>query len=423
MAQGESTRPAPGEDARPGKPLRILKVFDGDYPWDVRVEKIVRTLLGRGHSVRLLCRNRKARPRYEKLADGLEICRLPTRTDALSAPFCLTPIWISALFSQIARFRPHRLLVRDLPLAPLALAAGRLTGIPIIADLAEPYPASLRSQWQFERMSAVDRVVRNPYLADLAERLVVRAVDRVLVVCPEAGRRLEGQGLPAGGWTEVGNTVALDWFSPRGEVVSDLSELEGRFLLLFSGLIAGDRGLDVALEALALLRRRQPGRFVLVVVGAERPTVVHRHSSVRAELEKRAGELTLDGDVRFTGWIDHTRLPDVIRHAQIGLLPFRACEHINATLANKLFEYMTLGLPVVASDVPPIVRVLDETGAGITFRSGDAHDLADKIEWLAADPEAQARYAAAGRKATSETYNWETDGRRLLHAVENPAAT
>jgi glycosyltransferase involved in cell wall biosynthesis len=404
----------------PGVSLRILKVFDGDYPWDVRVEKIVKTLLDRGHSVRLVCRNRKARPRYERLADGLEICRLSARLDSLSTPFCLNPIWISALLWQIARFRPHRLLVRDLPLSPLALAAGRLTGIPVIADLAEPYPASLRSQWHFERMSAVDRVVRNPYLAELAERVVVRAVDRVLVVCPEAGHRLEGQGLSAGRWTEVGNTVTLDSFTPRGELLSELSDFNGRFVLLFSGLIAGDRGLDVALDALAILRHRQPGRFALVVVGAERPTVVHRRSSVRAELEQRAARLGLDGDIRFTGWIDHGRLPDVIRRAQIGLLPFRACEHINSTLANKLFEYMTLGLPVIASDIPPMARVLNETGAGITFRTDDAADLADKIERLAKDPQAQARCAAAGRAATNEVYNWKIDGRRLLRAVENP---
>ena len=37
--------------------MRILKIYDGDYPWDVRVEKITQSLLGAGHEVRLLCRN------------------------------------------------------------------------------------------------------------------------------------------------------------------------------------------------------------------------------------------------------------------------------------------------------------------------------------------------------------------------------
>jgi len=42
--------------------MRILKIYDGDYPWDVRVEKVAETLIAAGHSVRLLCRNRRRQP-------------------------------------------------------------------------------------------------------------------------------------------------------------------------------------------------------------------------------------------------------------------------------------------------------------------------------------------------------------------------
>jgi glycosyltransferase involved in cell wall biosynthesis len=392
--------------------MRILEIFDGDYPWDVRVEKVSHTLISVGHTVRLLCRNRKRRARTDKMSDGLEVRRLPGGPDPLSFPFFLNPVWAGSVLSQVHKFRPDRLLVRDLPLAPLALVAGRMFSIPVIADLAEPYPDSLRSQWQFQQRSLVDYVVRSPYLADLVERFVARRIDRVLVVCPEAGRRLERQGLPSTRWTEVGNTVMPDRFVPRGQPVPELAGCEGRLLLLFSGLLAGDRGLDVALEAFARVRRSQPGRFMLVLVG---------EGPVRAQLEAQTAALNLRDDVRFTGWIDHDRLPDVIARAAIGLLPFRACPHINSTLANKLFEYMSLGLPVVASDVPPMLRVLAETGAGVSFRSGDVADLADKIERLAGNPDLRQMSAESGRRATKGMYNWDIDGERLLRAVEKPS--
>jgi glycosyltransferase involved in cell wall biosynthesis len=391
--------------------MRILQIYDGDYPWDVRVEKVSRTLLSAGHSVRLLCRNRARRPRVERDRDGLEIRRLPGLPGLLSFPFFLNPVWAASVIREVRRFRPERLLVRDLPLAPLAVAVGRLTGIPVVADLAEPYPDSLRSQWRFQRMSWFDRVVRNPELADRVERWVVRRLDRALVVCPEAGHRLERQGLPADRWTEVGNTVSVTGFAPRGQAVPEIGDLGDRFVLLFSGLLAGDRGLEVAMEALALLRARYPGRFLLLIVG---------EGPVRAQLEAQAVALQLGDDVRFAGWIEHTRLPEVIGRAHLGLLPFHACEHINATLANKLFEYTTLGLPVVVSDVPPMVRVLNETGAGLTFRSGDAPDLAAQIEKLAQDPLTHQQCSEAARKATRDVYNWELDGQRLLQAVERP---
>jgi glycosyltransferase involved in cell wall biosynthesis len=391
--------------------MRILKVYDGDYPWDVRVEKVASTLIQGGHTVRLLCRNRARRSRRERLSDGLEVRRLPSLPSPLSFPFFLNPIWAVCLLLEVLRFRPHRLLVRDLPLAPLVVSAGRVMGIPVIADLAEPYPDSLRSQWRFQSMSTLDRLVRNPVLAEYVERFVVRGVHRALAVCVEAGRRLERQGLPADRWTEVGNTVRLEAFVPQGKAVPELEGFGDRCLLLFSGLLAGDRGIDVALDALVRLRARHPGRFALIIVG---------DGPVRSQLEAQVAALGLDGDVRFTGWLEHRRLPDVIARARLGLLPFRACEHINATLANKLFEYMALGLPVVASDVPPMVRVLKETGAGITFRSGDALDLAVEIERLAGNREARELCATAGFKASSETYNWKIDGQRLLRAVEHP---
>jgi glycosyltransferase involved in cell wall biosynthesis len=391
--------------------LRILKIFDGDYPWDVRVEKVVDSLLNAGHEVRILCRNREGRPRWEIGPLGLEIARLPASPAPLSFPFFFNPVWVAFCCSQLRKYRPERILVRDLPLAPLALWLGRRAGIPVIGDLAEPYPDSIRSQRQFQDLSLIDRLLRNPAAADLVERYTVRRLERALVVCVEAGHRLEQQGLPADHWVEVGNTPRLDAFVPKGSPVPEFDGLEGRLLLLFSGLLAGDRGLEVAIDALGQLESRDPGRYAFVIVG---------EGPVRERLEAQAAELGLSGQVRFPGFVGHDRLPDLIHRADIGLLPFHACPHINSTVANKLFEYMALALPVVVSDVPPMVRVLEETDAGLTFRSGDAQDLARAIESLAMAPERARKYGEAGRKAVRTRYHWGVDEVRLLAAIHRP---
>ncbi len=103
-----------------------------------------------------------------------KISRLPKLPSIFSFPFFFNPVWVLCLLVEVFRFRPDRLLVRDLPLAPLAVLVGRLTSIQVIADLAGPYPDSLRSQWRFQPMSAFDRIVRNPTLADHMERFVLR---------------------------------------------------------------------------------------------------------------------------------------------------------------------------------------------------------------------------------------------------------
>jgi glycosyltransferase involved in cell wall biosynthesis len=81
---------------------------------------------------------------------------------------------------------------------------------------------------------------------------------------------------------------------------------------------------------------------------------------------------------------------------------------------------MALGLPVLASDARPMLRVLQETRAGVTFRAGDAADFARGAASLLDDPARRRAMAECGRKAAAETYNWDRDADRLLEAVNAP---
>ena len=138
----------------------------------------------------------------------------------------------------------------------------------------------------------------------------------------------------------------------------------------------------------------------------------------RQVLTDQAAALGLSERVRFPGFIGHDRLPDLAAAADVGVLPFHACPHIESTLANKLFEYMSVALPVVCSDVAPMVRILDETRAGLCFRSGDAGDLADVIERVAGDAEAAKRFGECGERAVRERYHWGVDAQRFLDALD-----
>jgi glycosyltransferase involved in cell wall biosynthesis len=389
--------------------MRILKFFDGPYPWDVRVEKVTDTLLGAGHEVALVCRNRGALPRKERLSNGLEIFRTADLRSPLDFPAFFNPVWLVAAFGAARRFRPHLVLARDLPLTPLALLVARWLGVPLAADLAEPYPDSLRAHFQFQQPSLSDWVVRNPRLADLIERAVLPRLDHAIVVCPEAGFRLVGHGLPADRWTEVRNTVDPARFRPTGAASSVLAGLEGRFRILFSGLLSGDRGIEIALEALAGLRKRRPSTFALIITG---------EGPMRHALERRASALGLGADVRFTGWIDYLELPDLIAGCHVGILPFHRCPHIDASLANKLFEYMTLGLPVIVSDILPMRRIVDDAACGLVVACDDAVALGDAIERLADAPEEHQRLAGMGPRATRSLYHWQHDASRLRSVIE-----
>ena len=105
------------------------------------------------------------------------------------------------------------------------------------------------------------------------------------------------------------------------------------------------------------------------------------------------------------------------QHAQVGLLPFLDCAHIRITLANKLFDYMAAGLPVVAVDVPPMRRILDESGAGLLFPPGDVPALAQRIVALLCDSQLRRSCGTRGRAAVQRKYRWSVDERAFLTAL------
>src|SRR5262245_6224463 len=102
----------------------VTYVWDAEYPWDVRVEKICRALVESGHEVHVLARNRDARPEIEALEEGTvhRLAWMPRwgrAGNALSQfPAFFNPRWIGLLQRTIRSTGAHAVICRDLPLAP-----------------------------------------------------------------------------------------------------------------------------------------------------------------------------------------------------------------------------------------------------------------------------------------------------------------
>jgi len=395
--------------------MRILKVFSDHYPWDVRVEKICRALLEAGHEVHLLCRNRRESIPGEGQVPGLRITRVPMGRlgrrvrGPVGTPVWFSPIWVAALRRLLAVDRPELVLVRDLPLAPLAMRLAHAAGVPCVFDMAEDYPAMFAAYrpWQGPLRRATNLLVRNVTVARALERRAVAESDLLLVVSEEQRRRLTGMGVDPGRILLVGNTPereqVMAWRRSSRPVGSPAS---GAPAILYVGEVHEYRGLDTAIMAMRQVRRVWP-EARLVIVGA---------GEGLARLTKLAQRLGLGQEVCFRGWVHHGLIGKMIGAAELCLLPHRNGPHTATTLPNKLFDYLGLGRPVVASDVPPIRRIIERWGCGVVFRAGDPTELASALLRLR-DPAQRVRL---GRQAAlaAEHYWWQDDRQRLLEAVE-----
>jgi glycosyltransferase involved in cell wall biosynthesis len=385
----------------------VLLVWDADYPWDIRVQKFSDTLTAHGMRMHVLARNRRRLPPQETQG-GLTIHRLPALpqwtgrlNDLVSFPAFINPVWARSIAQTARRVEPDLVIVRDLPLAPLTLWAGRRLGLPVMLDMAEAYPEMIRNVWLFGPWKLRNVLIRNPALAARVERYVIRRIDHILVVVEESRERLLALGADPDRITLVSNTPDPDRFDSAPSLPDTWLRVS------YVGLLGYSRGLDVAIRGMAVYRDRG-GRGRLDLYGT---------GKAEGQLRVLTRKLDLEEQVRFHGWLDNRELPRVMTEADVCVVPHRVCPHWQATIPNKLFDYMAAGRPVLVSDVQPMARIVGETGAGLIFRDNDPDDFARCLTELE-DRGRRNQLGRQGRRAVETSYHWQHDATRLLDAIQ-----
>jgi glycosyltransferase involved in cell wall biosynthesis len=257
--------------------MRILKVWDGEYPWDVRAEKVCQGLTDAGHVVHMVARNRDDRALREELQEctvhRLRPWRLlgPALDAASQFPAFFNPRWVRLMTSVGRRQQVDLILVRDLPLAPTAIYAARRLGVPVALDMAENYPAMMRDLWTTGATRFGDALVRNPRAVEAVERWTLRRIDHTLVVVEESRDRLVALGVPPDRITVVSNTPSLQRLDRLDPPTRQPAGDGGRLELVYLGLLETARGVGAAIEAVALCRARGiPVTFSIIGDGRAR---------------------------------------------------------------------------------------------------------------------------------------------------------
>jgi glycosyltransferase involved in cell wall biosynthesis len=412
--------------------VRILHVWRRPYPFDIRVQKISRTLGLAGHEVHIAATNSGSEPEAAPV-EGLTVHRLPPLPGPLQQLGRLTgypspwnPRWMAGLRRICARVQPEALLVRDIHLMPLCARTARRLGIPIVLDLPENWPALWTVWRETEGINLQNVLTRSVRLCRRAERAAVRAADHVLVCVEEMRDRLLTLGVPEQRITLVRNTPDLDRYPRLDAAQQDRAAriragLGADFVIAYGGEVEPFRGLDTLLHALALLRPTVPGAKLLLVGPSK--------GGNKRKILAVAARLGVTDAVLFTGWLEQADLLDHVLAADVGAATFYACEQFETTLTNKLFDYMSLGKPVLATDVRPMRRILEECACGLLVPSRDGEAAAAALRRLL-DPRYRQQLGENGIRAVRDKYQWAvSDGpavARLFAALprrdEHPAA-
>jgi glycosyltransferase involved in cell wall biosynthesis len=389
--------------------MNILYLWDADYPWDIRVEKICTSLMQHGHEIHIAARNLKKRPEYELIND-LHIHRLKTFKNnkinyALSFPVFFSPIWKRFLTKIVKSNKINLVIVRDLPMAITGIVVGKRHRLPVIFDMAENYVAMVKNFWKHQKFRGLNIIVRNPFFATMVEKYVLKNMDHILVVVEESKQYVLSKGIDPQKITIVGNTPPLGIFSSTTEQKNQLiDQIKNKYSVIYVGGIQLGRGIHLVLQAIAKLVKKIPN-FLFVVVGDGYGTKI---------LKGLIDTNHLQDYVLWVGWVNHQNIYDYIRASKVGIIPHYVSEHTNSTVPNKLFDYMGFGLPVIASNAIPLKRILEEEKCGLVYESGNAEDLAEKLISVF---NSNIDYSGHGIKAVMNKYNWDLDAQRLIKVL------
>jgi glycosyltransferase involved in cell wall biosynthesis len=363
---------------------------------DVRIfQKQARSLSEAGYDVTLVA----IADFEEKVVDGIRVLGLPQPRTRLLRPANWWRILRIALRERadIYHFHDPELL---LPAGLIKL----LTKRPIIYDVHENYPQDiLTKEWipgPLRRLvSSIFRVF---------EDTAVRGVDGVVVV----NRHLEGRFGGKARVVRVANYSRLDR-SVDSKRDTDRREAGARPYFVYAGRISDDRGLHQCLRALESLGEEGAeilcaGRIGHVANEELRALLEHGHTDV---------------PFKYLGLLPYEAIPPLCEGALAGLLCFQPTPNNVLGTPNKLFEYMSAGIPVIASDFPFIREVVAEADCGLLVQPDDIRQIAVAMAHLLHHPHDAARMGENGLRAARERYNWQVEEKKLLSLYETLLGT
>jgi len=378
-----------------------------DFRNDARVKNEAETLVKAGHKVSVHALYTPGlTERYETLTSGMEVIRYgskqglrlakPRKHTARRNRRELLMLLISRLLTHLmilyglVKMRPAVVHAHDVNVLPTSWLAARLCGAILVYDAHEISSGR-------EGYRKIGRLV-----AWIEKKIMPRAAGTITTTDARAKFFARAYGIPRP--LVLQNRPRLVSVAGDDRIRKTLELSADRPIVIYQGGQQPGRGL----ERLVACAARVPNAYFVFVGGG----------SLHEDLKRLAEQLSLADRVFFIPTVPLAELPFFTASADIGIQPIEnTCLNHFTTDSNKLFEYVVARLPVIASDLPEIARVVRAHDLGLLVKPGDSDALVDALSRLVNDPELRKHYSERAERAAS-TLNWEEQEQSLVAMYE-----
>lgn len=280
---------------------------------------------------------------------------------------------------------------------------GALRRRPFVFEVRDLWPESIRAVGAMHS----GRLFR---MLEKVELFLYRRSAAVVTVTHAFRTNLIDRGIDPGKVHVVTNGVDPVRFEPRSrdaELAADLG-LSGKYVAGYVGTHGMAHSLKTLLAAAGLLREREDVRLLLIGDGAE-----------KAGLREKASQMGLT-NVVFVDSVPRSEIRRYFSLLDASIVHLKDTALFRTVIPSKIFEAMSMGIPIVHGVPGESAAIVDAAGAGLVVPPEDPSAIADAIIRIADDPALAARLGAAGREAALG-YDRTVLARRMLAVLDATA--
>lgn len=234
------------------------------------------------------------------------------------------------------------------------------------------------------------------------ETLMWESVDGVVAISNAFKDFILAQGLANSKISVVEESINLD-----EAYQSSNSASTDTFTVLFHGALVSCKGIDVLLNAFSEFQKGKSNVRLIIAGGG--PEV--------AKLKEQCQILNLD-NVLFTGWYNHEKLNDLMKSVDISVVMRSPNLANNFVVTTCLLENWAYRKPVIAPDLAAFRGVVQDKINGILFKTGDAHDLAQKIDYLYIHRDIYPNLISNGLTTAREVFDHKKIANKMVSVLE-----